>query len=83
MSESTQKTLLQINRHLKKMTSLRYAFLRGMMSGLGSALGATLVLAVALGLLVRILQTMERLPLIGGVVGQWDLPVDTPTSISK
>ena len=60
--------LWKINKNLAKLTSVRHSFFRGVAVGLGSALGATLVLALFLAFLVRVLQTAERIPFLGQVV---------------
>lgn len=62
--------LARIDRRLFKLTSFRHTFLRSVVAGLGSALGATLVLAIALGFLVQIFRTAQQIPFLGGVLEQ-------------
>lgn len=73
MTNLDPQTLENIDKKLYKLTSVRHSFLRGVAGGLGSALGATIVLALIIGILVRLVQTAERLPLVGSYVEGIDI----------
>lgn len=64
--EDINSTLKQTNKLLIKFTSLRLAFLRGLLTGFGGILGATLLLA----LFVWGLSSLEVIPVIGTFVSQ-------------
>lgn len=59
-------TLHRTNRLLAKSASLKYAFLRGLATGFGGILGATLVV----GVFVWGLSRLEFIPIIGTFVSQ-------------
>lgn len=52
-----------VSGHYDKLRLYRMSFLRGVFQGLGSVVGATIVIA----LLLWILSALEALPLIGGL----------------
>lgn len=60
------KSIEKTNRLLSKSASLKYAFLRGLATGFGGILGATIVLAVFVWGLSR----LEFIPIIGNFVSQ-------------
>lgn len=78
--KSEAQMLWKINKNLTKLTSVRHSFLRGVAVGLGSALGATLVLTLLIAFLVRVLQTAERIPYLGGVVDRVNIEEIIPPS---
>jgi uncharacterized membrane protein YhiD involved in acid resistance len=67
-SKLTQE-IAKLNRSITKLNktrSLSYSFLIGIVTGLGSVLGATLVL----GLILYILRNVEFLPIIGSWIAE-------------
>lgn len=67
--DQTQELINSINKSNKIMTksaSLRYSFLRGLASGFGGILGATLILTIFLWFLSQ----LEYVPIIGGFISQ-------------
>ncbi|PJA41303.1 hypothetical protein CO178_00490 [candidate division WWE3 bacterium CG_4_9_14_3_um_filter_34_6] len=61
-----ERQLKITNRLLHKFTSLKWAFYRGVLSGLGGIIGATLVLTFT----VWILSRLEFVPIVGHFVTQ-------------
>ena len=70
MAESQTQELInsinKLNKIMTKSTSLRYSFLRGLASGFGGILGATLILTIFLWILSK----LEYVPIIGGFISQ-------------
>lgn len=70
MAENQTQELInsinKLNRIMVKSTNLRYSFLRGLASGFGGILGATLILAIFLWGLSK----LEYVPIIGSFVSQ-------------
>ncbi len=70
MAENQTQELInsinKLNKIMSKSVSLRYSFLRGMASGFGGILGATLILTIFLW----ILSQLEYVPIIGGFISQ-------------
>lgn len=62
--------LQSLEEHIKKQTSLRFAFLRGAVYGLGTVIGATLLLALFGGILATAISSLGGLPLIGEYIDQ-------------
>lgn len=60
------KELLKTNRLLKKYASVRFSFLRGIASGFGAFIGATIVITV----IVWFLSQLQFVPLIGNFAAQ-------------
>jgi len=62
--------LYSLEAQIKKQTSLRFAFLRGAVYGLGTVVGATLLLALFGGILAATIDSLADLPLIGTYVNE-------------
>ncbi len=62
--------LYSLEVQIKKQTSLRFAFLRGAVYGLGTVVGATLLLALFGGILAATIDSLADLPLIGTYVNE-------------
>lgn len=60
--------LYSLEEQIKRQTSLRFAFLRGAVYGLGTVIGATLLLALFGGILAATISSLSELPLIGQYV---------------
>lgn len=65
MTKYQERLLQKISQQLAKLTSLKQSFLSGIVYGLGTALGASVVLAFALWLLARFVATLENIPAVG------------------
>ena len=73
MTKNAHDILLhKIYKRLDNLTSFKQTFFRGVVAGLGSALGATIILALVIGILLRIIQTAEKIPFLGEVVEKID-----------
>lgn len=64
----TDKHLADIDKKLTKLLSKRQVFLRGMIRGLGFAIGAGVVAAVALSILAWILNTIGHIPILDQII---------------
>lgn len=65
--ETEKTTLTEINDHLKflvKETKFKRVFLRGIVNGLATAFGATIVFAILLFIVARIISGIGTLPII-------------------
>lgn len=58
----------RLNTLLANQISLPRVFLRGVVAGLGSIIGATIVMGFLIGLLAWALVTIVELPVIGGYI---------------
>ncbi|MEN9922134.1 MAG: hypothetical protein RL097_410 [Candidatus Parcubacteria bacterium] len=57
-------TVLQsLNVHIERQNSLKYAFVRGMVYGLGTVVGATVLVAILGSVIVGVLDTFTEAPL--------------------
>ncbi|MCA9376790.1 hypothetical protein H6763_01360 [Candidatus Nomurabacteria bacterium] len=62
--DQLQDQINTLNRSLEKLTSLRYQFIKGVYSGLGSAVGATLIFAIMIILIDRLIRQIGDIPVI-------------------
>ena len=53
---------------IKRQTSLKFAFLRGAVYGLGTVIGATLLIALFGGILAATIDSLAELPFVGQFV---------------
>ncbi|MFW6210252.1 MAG: DUF5665 domain-containing protein [Patescibacteria group bacterium] len=60
--------LYSLEEQIGRQTSLRFAFLRGAVYGLGTVIGATLLLALFGGILAATISSLSELPFIGSFV---------------
>lgn len=65
-----QKKLDRLNVLLANQISLPRVFLRGVVAGFGSVIGATLVMGLVLGLIAWAVVTLVDMPVIGGFIDQ-------------
>jgi hypothetical protein len=62
--------LHSLEEQIQRQTSLRFAFLRGVVYGFGTVIGATLLLALFGGILAATINSLSQLPIIGNYVNQ-------------
>ncbi len=62
------KNILDAVDTIKKRDTKKRVFLRGIISGVGTAIGATLVAGIILGVLTQFLVGLENIPLVGDAV---------------
>jgi len=62
--------LQSLETEIKKQTSLKFAFMRGAVYGLGTVIGATLLLALFGGILASVSSSLGGLPVIGEYIDQ-------------
>ena len=60
----------EINHNLRKLTSYKEAFKHGIIRGLGVAIGATIVAAVAFAIFNVLIDSVNDLPLIRDIINQ-------------
>jgi hypothetical protein len=61
--------LYALETQMRQQGSLRFAFLRGVVYGFGTVIGATILIALAGGILASTYASLAELP----IVGQWFL----------
>lgn len=64
--------LKNIDYKLTKLTSFKHVFLRGIINGLGTFIGATIVAAVLLAVLSRFIDSVEDVEVIQDIVDSVD-----------
>lgn len=72
-ADNTLETLNEINEKLEKRVSLLENFKVGIVRGLGTAIGATIVAGIALALLSRVIDQVEDVPIIDDFVERTNL----------
>ena len=55
LTQELNKNIVELSATVKRINSFRFIFLRGVLNGVGTFIGATIVAAVAITLLVQIL----------------------------
>lgn len=60
--------LKKMNRSLKAQTSFGQTFVRGVVSGFGSVIGATIVVGLVIGFVAWILVALVQVPILGDFV---------------
>ena len=53
---------------LKRANSFRYVFLKGVIWGLGSAIGATVVAVIIIAILSSIIQSINGVPILNSLI---------------
>ena len=59
VSASVEDSLADINKVLQRNISLKYAFMQGMVRGIGTALGATVIVAIITSLTIHFAGSLE------------------------
>ena len=69
------KEIKELNQNIKKLivvvkraNSFQYVFLRGVLWGLGSAIGATAVAVIVIAILSSIIQSVNDVPILNNVI---------------
>ncbi len=57
------EVLQSLDSHIQRQNSLKYAFVRGMVYGLGTVIGATVLVALLGSVFVSVLNTFSDVPL--------------------
>lgn len=71
--------LTQLEKRIARQNSLRYAFLRGAIYGLGTVIGATVLLALLTGFITATFGSIAELPLLGPLLEQ-DTTTELPSA---
>lgn len=72
-SDSLKQSIDRLDRSIRQQNSLSRVFVRAIVAGVGSALGASLVAGIVVVLLARILQTIDYIPFISGVISSQEI----------
>lgn len=59
-----KKELIETNKRLNRITSIKYNFFLSIIKGVGSILGATIVFAILIGILSRIIRGLGGIPML-------------------
>lgn len=69
------KEIEELNQNIKKLivvmkraNSFQYVFLRGVLWGLGSAIGATAIAVIVIAILSNIIQSVNDVPILNNVM---------------
>ena len=62
------KSIEDLSVVMKRANSFHFVFLRGILWGLGSAVGATAIAVVVVTILSRIIQTINDVPVLGNII---------------
>ena len=75
MSKKTTKEdrLSSIDQKLDNLTSLKKEFVRGVVRGVGTALGASVIGAVAIWLIFAVFNTVDDVPIVEDLVNKINL----------
>ena len=68
--EDLNKNITEAIETLKNRDAKKRVFFRGIISGVGTAIGATLVAGILLGVLAQFLVGLENLPLVGDAISE-------------
>lgn len=63
---SLESELYKANKHISKLVSYKHSFFRGIITGFGWSLGATILITILLWALAQ----LEALPFLGEIIGQ-------------
>ncbi|MCK4525697.1 MAG: hypothetical protein KAU07_04620 [Candidatus Andersenbacteria bacterium] len=70
-----EKEIEELNRNIEKLivvikrvSSFNYVFLRGILWGLGSVIGATFVAVIIIAILSSIIQSVNDVPILNNVI---------------
>lgn len=65
--------LAKLNETLERANSYKISFFRGLLIGLGSALGATFVAVIIISILIEIISSAGNLPVLHGLINNLNL----------
>lgn len=77
--EIDSETVKQILDRLNKITKYQYVFLRGLVSGVGTAIGATIIAGVLFAFLSQLISRTEDIPVINVIVEESNLRQFVPS----
>ena len=69
-SERLITVLYSLEEQIGRQTSLKFAFLRGAVYGVGTVVGATILIALFGGVLAATINSLSELPFIGDFVNE-------------
>ena len=64
LNQNTKKLIVVV----KRANSFQYVFLRGVLWGLGSAIGATAVAVIIIAILSSIIQSVNDVPILNNII---------------
>lgn len=68
MFSELKTELRELNKHLARANSAPRLFLLGIIRGAGAAVGATIILGLAITLLATLIQSVENIPIINELI---------------
>jgi Domain of unknown function (DUF5665) len=69
-SERLIQVLVAVEHQIARQTSLRQSFLRGALYGLGTVIGATILIAILGGAIVSTIESIKEIPFLGQFIDQ-------------
>ena len=65
--ELLSEQIRKLNARLYKQTTPKYVFFHALLAGIGSAVGATIIAGIVIGLLAQTIHTIEDVPIVGNI----------------
>ncbi len=85
MSESAtdkhQELLEQLNSNIEKQNSFAHTFKRGIFRGLGTAIGATVIAAIAFAIFGQVVDSVDDVPIIRDIIDQANIEATVEENI--
>ena len=66
--EELNQNIKDLNVIMKRANSFHFVFLRGILWGLGSAVGATVIAVIIIAILSSIIQSVNDVPILGNII---------------
>jgi hypothetical protein len=79
LDETTKKNLAIISKSLAKRTSFKYSFAMSILTGVGAAIGATIIFGLVISMTSQVISNSEGRPLLSKIIEVFNLQtvVDT------
>jgi hypothetical protein len=66
-TEALNKNLTQLNKNIERQTSLKFIVIRGIVTGLATVVGASIVAGIVFSVLSNTVGDVENVPLVGDI----------------
>lgn len=68
-----EQALMELSKRVKRSNSLWWVLIRGLLTGVATALGATIVAGLLVWLLYQVVSTLEFIPIVNDLIEQTPL----------
>ncbi len=62
------ENILKLNKSFENANSFKLTIVRGILAGVGTAIGATIIAAIVITILVKTIRTARDIPVIGDII---------------